>query len=172
MHSTAFGGAPSASSGTASFTILSASGYPPSSNVMVYIKQLGSKTKVIHKTEHIKSASGTVTFNDKKESFKCSCSADTQFQIQVKGHNTFGSDDDLGEGLFFVDESGTGLEKQVKAGSGHVVLKSNFVLTPTPENGSNGAENSPRGSTGGFRKSLLSKREGVRNSRDVTPTPP
>jgi hypothetical protein len=172
MHSTAFGGTPGASSGTASFTILSASGYPPSSNVMVYIKQLGSKTKAIHKTEHIKSASGTVTFNDKKESFKCSCSADTQFQIQVKGHNTFGSDDDLGEGLFFVDESGTGLEKQVKAGSGHVVLKSNFVLTPTPENGSNDAENSPRGSNGGFRKSLLSKREGGRNSRDVTPTPP
>jgi len=172
MHSTALGGTPSASSGTASFTILSASGYPPASNVMVYIKQLGSKAKVIHKTEHIKSASGTVTFNDKKESFKCSCSADTQFQIQVKGHNTFGSDDDLGEGLFYVDESGTGLEKQVKAGSGHVVLKSNFVLTPTPENGSNGAENSPRGSNGGFRKSLLSKRDGGRNSRDVTPTPP
>jgi len=165
-HSAIHGGAPSASTGTASFTILSAVGYPPSSNVMVYVKQLGSKLKTIHKTDHIKSSSGTVTFNDKKESFKCSCSADTQLQVQVKGHNTFGSDDDLGEGLFFVDDSGTGLEKNVKAGSGHVVLKSNFVLTST-ENGL--GDNSPKSSS--FRKSLLSKRENGKNSRDVTPTP-
>jgi hypothetical protein len=166
VQSTIHGGTPSASTGTASFTILSAVGYPPSSNVMIYIKQLGPKPKTIHKTDHIKSSSGTVTFHDKKESFKCACSADTQFQIQVKGHNTFGSDDDLGEGLFFVDESGTGLEKNVKAGSGHVVLKSNFVLQST-ENGL--GDNSPKNNS--FRKSLLSKRENGRNSRDVTPTP-
>jgi Ca2+-dependent lipid-binding protein len=167
MHSTVHGGASGPSTGTATFTILSAVGYPPSSNVMVYVKQLGPKPKTIHKTEHIKSSSGTVTFNEKKESFKCSCSADTQFQFQVKGHNTFGSDDDLGEGLFFVDESGSGLEKNVKAGSGHVVLKSNFVLASTE----NGIENSPKSSA--FRRSLLSKREngGGRSSRDVTPTP-
>merc|ERR1711977_390286 len=164
MHSTIHGGGAGAPTGTASFTILSATGYPPSSNVMVYMKQLGPKPKTIHKTEHIKSASGTVTFNDKKESFKCACSADTQFQIQVKGHNTFGSDDDLGEGLFFIDESGTGLEKSVKAGSGQVVLKSNFVLTPIIENG----DNSPRSSSGGLRKGLLGKTG--RNSRDVTPS--
>jgi len=163
LHSTVQG-TPSASTGTASFTIMSASGYPPSSNVMVYMKQLGTKPKVIHKTDHIKSASGTVTFNEKKESFKCACSADTQFQIQVKGHNTFGSDDDLGESLFFVDESGTGQEKQVKAGSGHVVMKSNFVL-----NSENGSAESPKG--GSFRRSLLSKRENGRTSRDITPTP-
>ncbi|CZT42727.1 probable transmembrane protein [Rhynchosporium secalis] len=164
VHSAVVGGSSAPPSGTASFTILSASGFPPSSNVMVYMKQLGSKTKTIHKTDHIKSASGTVTFNDKKESFKCSCSADTQFQIQVKGHNTFGSDDDLGEGLFFVDESGTGLEKSVKAGSGQVVLKSNFVLNPVIESG----DNSPKPSIGGLRKGLLSK--SGRNSRDVTPS--
>jgi hypothetical protein len=165
LHSTIHGGASGPSTGTASFTILSTVGYPPSSHVMVYVKQIGPKPKTIHKTEHIKSSSGTVTFNDKKESFKCSCSADTQFQIQVKGHNTFGSDDDLGEGLFFVDESGTGLEKNVKAGSGHVVLKSNFVLNSI-ENGL--SDNSPKGNS--FRKSLLSKSNG-RSSRDVTPTP-
>lgn len=163
VHST-IQGTPNAATGVASFTILSAVGYPPSSNVMVYVKQLGPKAKTIHKTDHIKSGSGTVSFNDKKESFKCSCSADTQFQIQVKGHNTFGSDDDLGEGLFFVDESGTGLEKNVKAGSGHVVLKSDFVLTSTE---STIGDNSPKSSS--TRKSFLSKREG-RNSRDVTPT--
>jgi hypothetical protein len=164
VNSTIHGGASGPPTGTASFTILSAVGYPPSSNVMVYVKQISPKPKIIHKTEHIKSSSGTVTFNDKKESFKCSCSADTQFQIQVKGHNTFGSDDDLGEGLFFVDESGTGLEKSIRAGSGHVVLKSNFVLTST-ENGL--GDNSPKSNV--FRKSLLSKGNG-RGSRDVTPT--
>ena len=163
MHSTAVG-APGAPTGTANITIVSATGYPPSSSVMVYIKQLGPKPKVIHKTDHIKSPSGIVHF-DKKESFKCSCSADTQFQIQVKAHNIFGSDDDLGEGLFFVDESGTGQEKVVKAGSGQVVLKSTFVLSSTE----NGASDSPKAS--GFRKTLLSKRENGRTSRDITPTP-
>lgn len=167
MHSFAPGQAPT---GTASFRIMAAEGYPPSSNIMVYMKQLGPKPKTIHKTEHIKSGTGDVTFNEKKESFKCSCSADTQFQIQVKGHNTFGSDDDLGEGLFFVDESGSGLEKAVKAGSGTVTIKSNFVMNST-ENG----DNSPRGLAGGsLRKSFLAKREkeNGRTSREVTPTPP
>jgi hypothetical protein len=163
MHSTIHGGA---STGTANFTILSASGYPPSSNVMVVIKQLGGKGKTVHKTEHIKSPSGTVTFNDKKESFKTSCSADTQFQVQVKGHNTFGSDDDLGEGLIFVDESGTGLEKQVKAGSGTVVMKSNFVLNPEI----NAPPDSPNSKSGGMRRSFLSKREPGK-SRETTPNP-
>ncbi|KAG9238347.1 C2 domain-containing protein [Amylocarpus encephaloides] len=164
VHSTMYGTPSAASTGTANFTIISATGYPPSSNVMVYMKQLGAKTKVVHKTDHIKSASGTVTFNERKESFKCACSADTQFQVQVKGHNTFGSDDDLGEGLFFVDESGLGQEKQVKAGSGNVIIKSNFVLTS--EDGSD----SPKG---GFRRSLLSKKDNGngRNSREITPTP-
>jgi hypothetical protein len=165
MHSTAFGTPGAVPTGTANFTIVSASGYPPASNIMVYMKQLGHKTKVIHKTDHIKSPSGTVSFNDRKESFKCACSADTQFQVQVKGHNTFGSDDDLGEGLFFVDESGTGQEKQVRAGSGHVVIKSNFILTPEE-----GGSDSPRG---GIRRSFLSKKEpsNGRTSRDITPTP-
>jgi len=163
MHSTAVG---TAASGTANFTILSATGYPPSSSVMVYVKQLGPKPKVIHKTDHIKSPSGIVQFVEKRESFKCSCSADTQFQIQVKAHATFGSDDDLGEGLFFVDESGTGQEKVIKAGSGQVTIKSNFALSSTE----NGQADSPKAS--GFRKSLLSKRENGRTSRDVTPTPP
>ncbi|EKD15565.1 uncharacterized protein L3040_009107 [Drepanopeziza brunnea f. sp. 'multigermtubi'] len=163
VHSTIQGGS-SAPPGIASFTILSASGYPPSSNVMVYMKQLGTKPKTIHKTEHIKSPSGTVTFNEKKESFKCSCAADTQFQIQVKGRNTFGSDDDLGEGLFFVDETGAGLEKSVRAGSGIVVLKSNFVLNPVTENG-----DSPRASSGGgLRKNFLGKPG--RGSREATPS--
>lgn len=155
LHSTS-GGVPAA--GTANLTIVSASGYPPSSSVMIYVKQLPSK-KTIHKTKHIKSPTGMVKFD---ESFKCSCSADTQFQLQVKAHSTFGSDDDLGESLFFVDESGTGQEKSIKAGSGTVVVKSNFVLDPE-----NGSTESPK-----MRKSFLGgKKENGRSSRDVTPVP-
>lgn len=162
LHSTIHGGAVS---GTANFTIISTSGFPPSSNVMVIVKQLGSKPRVVHKTDHIKSASGSVQFNEKKESFKTSCSADTQFQIQVKGHKTIGSDEDLGEGLIFVDESGTAAEKQVKVGSGVVVVKSNFVLNPEIN-----APSSPEGQRS-IRRSFLSKREPPGRSRETTPNP-
>lgn len=158
IHSTVVG--PSgAAMGTAYFTIVSATGYPASANVTVYIKQLSPKPKVIHKTDHVKSSSRTVSFSDKKESFKCTCSADTKFQIQVKGHNTFGSDDDLGETLFFVDDSGTGEEKSFTVGSGQVVVKSSFFEQ-------NGGMDSPRS---GFRRSLLTKKDSARNSRETTP---
>ncbi|POS83696.1 hypothetical protein EPUL_005364 [Erysiphe pulchra] len=148
------------SPGTAAFTILSATGYPPSTNLMVYLKQLGPKIKTLHRTEHIKTTTGDVTFDGKKESFKCTCSADTQFQIQVKDRKIFGSDDDLGEGLFFIDDSGTGVEKQVKVGAGFVIIKSNFILQPEL------GENSPRASSSAFRKSLLGKRENGKVIRD------
>lgn len=141
LYSTSGGTAP----GTAHFTIISASGYPPSSSVMVLVKQLPSK-KVIYKTKHIKSPIGQVKFD---ESFKYNCSADTQFQLQVKSHATFGSDDDLGETHFFVDESGIGQEKTFSAGSGTVIVKSNFVL----------AENGTTESSKGGLKGLLSKKE-------------
>jgi len=165
MQSTMAGTPGGAPTGTASFTVVSATGYPPSSNVMVHVKQLSTKgAKVIHKTKHIKSATGTVKFD---ESFKCSCTPEQQFQIQVKNHATFGSDDDLGEALIFVDDSGTGGEKTIKAGSGTVVLKSSF----TPAESANGSTDSPKDKS--MRRSFLSKRENGRAvSRDATPTPP
>jgi hypothetical protein len=151
------GGAGAPPNGVANFTVISAAGYPPNSNIMVYVKQLATK-KTIHKTKHIKSGSGAVNFD---ESFATKCSPDTQFQLLVKSHATFGSDDDLGEGHFFVDESGTGQQKVIRAGSGTVTLKSNFVFNEvedgTPKNGS-------------LRKSFLGKRENGRTSRDGTPS--
>ncbi|RAL62396.1 hypothetical protein DID88_004962 [Monilinia fructigena] len=148
--------------GIANFTIVSASGFPPSSSVMVYVKTLGGKPKVIHKTDHIKSPTGTVIFNEKKESFKCTTSADATFQVSVKAHNTFGSDDDLGEGVLVVDETGTMQEKQVRCGAGYIMVKSNFIMSST-ENGSE----SPKARTS-FGRSLLSKKEPGRTSRDIT----
>jgi C2 domain len=157
-HSVSARAAPSTAMGMAHFTIVSTSGYPPSSSIIIYIKQLSNK-KVIHKTKHIKSPTGIVQFD---ESFKHICSADTQFQIQVKAHATFGSDDDLGEGLFLVDESGTSQEKIIKAGSGSVIVKSNFVSSE------NGSTESPKN---GHRRGFLSKSQNGRGSRESTPTP-
>jgi Ca2+-dependent lipid-binding protein len=156
IYSTATGAPGSAATGTANFTIVSATGYPPSESIMVYVKKVSDK-RPIHKTKHIKSPSGQITFN---EDFKCPCSADTQFQLQVKAHSTFGSDDDLGESIFFVDESGTAQDKSVAAGSGSVVIRSNFVLT----------ENVTDSPKGGLRRSFLSKKENGRMSREVTPS--
>lgn len=159
IYSTSGGAAPT---GNATFTIVSAEGYPPSSNVMVVIKQL-PKEKTIHKTKHIKSSTGSVRLD---ESFTAACSADTQFQLQVRDHATFGSDEVLGQSVFFVDESGTQQEKMIKAGIGHVVVKSNFVGKE-----GNGEVESPVRSQGGMRRSFLSKKtEGGRASRDGTPS--
>lgn len=153
VHSLAPGGP---GQGTATFTIVSASGYPPSSDVYVVIKQLAPKEKMIAKTKHHETP-GTVHFD---ETFKYKCTPDTQFRVEVKGHHTFGSDDDLGEALYFVDESGTG-EKEIKAGPGTVTLKSTF----------DGGSESPRPGTsgGGIRRSFLSKRD-AKNSRESTPS--
>ncbi|TGJ85329.1 hypothetical protein E0Z10_g3465 [Xylaria hypoxylon] len=142
--------------GTATFNVMSASGYPPSSDVYVLIKQLTPKEKVIAKTKHHE-APGTIQFD---ETFKHRCTPDTQFRIEVKGHHTFGSDDEFGEALYFVDETGAG-EKEIKAGSGTVVLKSTFESAQeTPRPGTSG---------GGIRRSFLSKRE-TKTSRESTPS--
>ncbi len=153
IHSLAPGGP---GQGTATFTVVSASGYPPSSDVYVVIKQLAPKEKVIAKTKHHETP-GTIRFD---ETFKHKCTPDTQFRIEVKGHHTFGSDEDFGEALYFVDESGAG-EKEINVGSCTVVLKSTFeAAQEIPRPGTSG---------GGIRRSFLSKRE-PRTSRESTPS--
>ncbi|KAL7628736.1 Tricalbin-2 [Parahypoxylon ruwenzoriense] len=145
IHSLAPG---SAGSGTATFTVVSASGYPASSDIYVQIKQLTPKERTVGKTKHHDSP-GVVRFD---ETFKHICTADTQFRVEVKNHHTFGSDDDLGEALYFVDESSGG-EKELKVGAGTVVLRSTFVEANSE---------SPRSS---LRRSFLSKKE-TRTSRE------
>lgn len=160
------GGTPGgADSGTANFIIVSASGYPPSADVRVFVKMLGSKgSKEIHKTKAIKSASGTVEFDASHENFKVSCSADTQFQVSVKDKNTF-KDDDLGDGLFFVSDQGEGSEQQVRAGSGSVTIRSSFKSASRgdadslrPTTSASGRE-SPESKHGGHRKSFFGRRD-------------
>jgi Ca2+-dependent lipid-binding protein len=149
-------------SGTASFTVVSATGFPPSSDVYVVINQLAPKAKTVGKTKNHKSASGTVKFD---ETFKTTCTPDTQFQLRAKGQHTFGSDDDLGEALYFVDESGAGGDKEIRVGSGTVLIRSSFV----PAESKGDVTDSPKSA---LRRSFLSKREsrGAPPSREGTPS--
>ncbi|KAA6415895.1 MAG: putative transmembrane [Lasallia pustulata] len=156
-RSRSFGGGSSASAaggspgkpeqGTAVFSVLSASGYPASAKVQVHIKQLSPKgAKDVYKTKAVKSSSGHVQWE--QETAKVNCTPDTQFQVQVKDHTMFGGDD-LGDALFFVDDSSTGSEKTVTAGEGTVVLRSSFTHGDSTE-----VKDSPRGLA---RRSLLGK---------------
>ena len=122
------GGTPKgADSGIASFIIVSATGYPPDADVRVHVKMLGAKgAKEVFKTKAVKSSSGAVEYDTSHENFKVSCSADAQFQVSVKVKETW-KDKDLGEGMFFVSDQGSGSEQAVKAGSGTVTIRSSFA---------------------------------------------
>jgi len=154
--------------GTANFIIVSASGYPPGADVRVHVKMVGPKgAKELFKTKAVKSSSGTVEYDASHENFKVGCSADTQFQVVVKDHDTFRSKD-LGEALFFVSDQGSGSEQTIKAGSGNVVIRSSF----TQSNGAGAASvaDSLKPTSNG-RDSPDSKREGRRSffgRRDVS----
>lgn len=117
-----------AESGTAHISVLSATGFPPSANVRVFVRAVSAKGhKDVLKSKAIKSSSGSVQF----ESETCrvhNTTADAQYMIKVVDHSTFGSDDVLGEAPFFVDDQGSvaGQEKKVAVGSGAVAIKSSF----------------------------------------------
>ncbi|KAI3531569.1 C2 domain-containing protein [Colletotrichum abscissum] len=144
-------------SGSASFTVVSATGFPPSTDLYITINQLTPKPKAIGKTKHHKDATGFFRFN---ETFKTTCTPDTQFKIEAKGEHTLRSDDDLGEALYFVDETGTGAEKEIKVGSGTVIMKSTFVASASTLD-----PDSPKSIV---RRSFMSKRES--RSREGTPS--
>jgi len=103
--------------------VASAQGYPASADVYVVIKQLTPKPKTVGKTPHHKSADQHVVLD---QTFKCPCTPDSQFLIQVKGQHTL-RDDDLGQAPYFVDESGSGAAKEVKVGAGSVTIRSSFA---------------------------------------------
>lgn len=110
-----------AESGTAHFIIVSASGFPDNADVQVHVNMKGAKgkTKELYKTKHLKPKEGIVEYGD-NENFKISCTADTTFQMVVKDHEVF-RDKELGEGMFFVSDQGSGSEQTVNVGSGSVV---------------------------------------------------
>ncbi|KAL8343284.1 hypothetical protein RB598_004568 [Gaeumannomyces tritici] len=160
-------------SGLATFTIVSAAGFPPSADTYVVLNQLTPKNKTVGKTKHRKPSSGSVHYD---ETFKVTCTPDTQFQIQVKENHTFSSDDDLGETLYFVDESGSGADKELKVGSGTVTLRSSFTPAtasaaerPKTADPSSLPASSDGGAISSLRRSFLGKKSDTRNSREGTP---
>ncbi|KAF1846140.1 tricalbin [Cucurbitaria berberidis CBS 394.84] len=134
-------GAGGGEQGTANISVVSADGFPPNTNLRVHV-QLGKKE--VHKTDHIKTTSGSVAFED--ESFKVPCTADSFFKITVRDHKAFGRDEELGDAQFTVDDQGSGSEKNVGVGKGMVVVRTSFQaadatsavgsVSPRPEKGS------------------------------------
>jgi len=142
--------------GTSMFSVLSASGYPAGSKLQVHVKQVGPKgAKEVHKTKPVKSSTGDAKWE--QETFRVNCSPNTQFQVQVKNDKMIGGDD-LGEALFFIDDTSTGSEKMLKVGEGNVMLRTTFA------HAEESFKDSPRALQ---RKSFLSRRDA---SRGLTPT--
>lgn len=156
IYSAAPGGA---GTGTAHFTIVNASGFPSGTDLYVTLSQIAPKEKTVGKTKHFKSSTGQWSF---EEAFKFNCAPDAQFKIEARGNHTFGSDDDLGEHPYFVDETGTSAPKELTVGNGTITVKSSFQAADASS-----IMESPRST---IRRSLLSKRE-PRMSRESTPNP-
>ncbi|UKZ77198.1 hypothetical protein TrVFT333_004917 [Trichoderma virens FT-333] len=154
MHSAMGIGAPS---GTATFTVVGASGYSLSTDLYILITQISPREKIVGKTKHYKSPTGQWSFD---ETFRFSCTPDAQFKIEARGEHLFGSDDGLGEHFYFVDETGAAAPKELTVGTGIVTVKSSFQ--PAEEK----YPDSPKSFS---RRGFLSKREA--RSRDPTPNP-
>ncbi|KAK7744145.1 Tricalbin-2 [Cytospora paraplurivora] len=158
---------PGPGAGTATFTIVSASGFPPHSDVYILVQQTLPKPKTIGKTKHRKASGTPVQYG---EVFKTVCTPDAMFAIQAKEKNTFSSDRDLGEAKYVVDETGTGQDKEIQVGDGTVVVRSTFVSSEANEGGSL-APSSPKSAFS--RRSFLNKGRSESNarSRETTPNP-
>ncbi|PKS06382.1 hypothetical protein jhhlp_007130 [Lomentospora prolificans] len=150
---------PGVTSGTATFTVVSATGFPTEDDLYVAIVQTAPKHKTVGKTKHRDASGGLFKF---EETFKFVCQPDATFQIQVKEHHKIRSDSDLGEAIFFVDDSNSGQDRQVKVNEGTVVIRSSFVPN---EPASLAPSDSPK--SGGLKRSFLSKRDS--RSRETTP---
>ncbi|KIW09267.1 uncharacterized protein PV09_00189 [Verruconis gallopava] len=163
VHSLA-GGAPSAETGTASLSILSASGFPSSAKVRVEIKQErpGGSSKEVHKTKAVKAEDGSVSWGE-GESFKVQCAADTPFHIEVVDHSTFGRDEELGKATFFISDQGSGSEQTITVGEGKVVIRSSFQAADAQS-----TANSPRNT---LRKSMFGTKRDTRDQRERSTTP-
>jgi Ca2+-dependent lipid-binding protein len=157
-------------SGTASISVLSATGYPPNANVRVLVRAVGPKgAKEVLKSKVIKSGGGPVHYESSNETCRVhNTTADAQYQIRVVDHSTFGSDSVLGEAIFFVGDQGSvaGQEKSVNVGSGTVQIRSSFTMsdgglrpgTAYSTTGDNSSEVTDSPDSRKPRRSFLSKR--------------
>ena len=151
------------SAGTAEITVLSVAGYPPDTKLQVLVRQAngggggGKAGKEAVKTKAVKAPAGEAAYEG--EAGRVACAPDAQFQILVRDHpGVFGHGDDLGEALFYIDDSAQGSEKAVKVGAGSVTVRSRFAHAESAS-----LRDSPKSI---HRRSFLSKRE----SRQGTPS--
>ena len=149
--------------GTATISIISASGFPPTANVRVVLKMETPKgTKEIHKTKAVKGSGSSATWQDGSETVKVACNADTPFKLAAVDHHTFGADPDLGDALFLVADQGAGADQSVKVGAGTVAVRSSFA----PSDAASSVMGSPK-AAGGAGGALRSR---FRRERSVTPS--
>jgi hypothetical protein len=128
-------------SGTATVRLVSATGFPAGANVQVRIRAV-DKNKDLLKSKSVKSSSGEIHWD---ESFTCQCFADQQFKVFVKDNHIF-KDEELGEGLFVVDDTGSGHDTVINVGEGKLTLKTSFHISDS------GVETSPKASRRGLLK--------------------
>lgn len=120
--------------GVATIRLVSASGFP-AANLRGRIRLLGGKNKEILKSRSQKSSTGDATWD---ETCTVTCTPDQQFKLIVEDDHTF-IDKVLGEGMFVVDDTGTGKDTVVRVGEGHVVLRTSFAMNGTSEAGTTGS---------------------------------
>lgn len=161
----AYSQSPAAEQGMASVTVVSAAGFKADSKLQVKVLIDSAKgLREVMKTKSVKSKSGDATYENETKRFPCS--ADNQFRVHVFNDHTFGSDEDLGEGTFFVNDQSSGGQQEVNVGSGTVVIQSSFQPNDAASTrpGSSLAPDSPAAKNKSFGR-LLQKRE-----RSVTPS--
>jgi len=114
--------------GTASIALLSASGFPPAAHLRLILStQTPKGQKELLKTKALKPSGPSSTAEFDSENVKVRSAADAPFRVKAEDHKTFGSDQDLGEGQFFLADQGGGGEQVVRVGSGSVRVRSAFV---------------------------------------------
>ncbi|PPJ58204.1 hypothetical protein CBER1_02571 [Cercospora berteroae] len=107
--------------GTAKISVVSASGFPEDTKLEVHVYQ-GSKE--IIKTKAIKSKTGEASWEDREKTIECN--AASPFKIEVKNDKVF-NDEKLGENTFFINDSASGGEREVRCGAGVVIIRTSFI---------------------------------------------
>ncbi|KAK3059667.1 hypothetical protein LTS18_010314, partial [Coniosporium uncinatum] len=118
-----------AEGGIANFSLVSASGFPPDTSLRAVVSMSGPKgLKEIHKSKAIKNTEGNdFAWHAESETFKANCTADTQFRVMILDHHTFSGDKELGEGVVYLNDQGSGGEQVVKVGAGTIRVRSQFT---------------------------------------------
>ncbi|KAK4934289.1 hypothetical protein LTR28_010734 [Elasticomyces elasticus] len=118
---------PGTEPGTATISVLSASGFPEHAKVEVRVLHDGPRgLKEVLKTKAIKNRTGEVSWEEGTETRRVVCAPDAGFRLAVRDHSTFGTGSDLGEAAFLVNDQGAGGEQEVRVGGGAVVVRSAF----------------------------------------------